>query len=131
MFNRYNFNHPYGIVFDHTGQNLYVAEYRGHILSKIHCVTLPFGWGATTKFINTVSPVIDNNACTYLVAQTENTFSNYIYKSTPGGFMYPIAGWNDTGTVVYTNSNTLANSTGFKQINSIALAPTGECNGQG
>ena len=119
------FNNPYGVTIDPTGQFLYVGGNTG--ASTIRRITIGsiIGWGITTYLGNIVSPVLDNNGCTYMATQGQMN-GYYIYKTTPGGFTYPIAGWNSTGTPVYTNSSNFANMICYKKINGLAVWPSGD-----
>ena len=119
------FNQPYGVAIDPTGQFLCVGG--NTTTSKIRKITIGsiIGWGITTYLGNIVSPVVDNNGCTYMATQGQMN-GYYIYETTPGGFTYPIAGWNSTGTPEYTNNTTYANLTCYKKINGLAVTASGD-----
>ena len=119
------FNQPPGLAIDPTGQFLCVGG--GTSASTIRRITIGsiIGWGITTYLGNIVSPVVDANGCTYMVTKAQGN-GYYIYKTTPGGFTYQIAGWNSTGTPVYTNASTYANLTCYKKISSIAVTASGD-----
>ena len=119
------FNQPCGLAIDPTGQFLCVGG--GTSASTIRRITIGsiIGWGIATYLGNIVSPVVDTNGCTYMVTKAQGN-GHYIYKTTPGGFTYQIAGWNSTGTPVYTNASTYANLTCYKKISSIAVTASGD-----
>lgn len=118
-------NRPYGVTIDPTGQFLYVGANTSSSTIRRIAIGSIIGWGITSYLGNIVSPVLDNNGCTYMATQGQMN-GYYIYKTTPGGFTYPIAGWNSTGTPVYTNSANLANLTCYKKINGLAVWPSGD-----